>query len=249
MSEKSIDSLQPQDYSEKPRIITQLAGERSALRLVDFNDRVDMQRFRQIDQSLPPEFADPFESDKEIFQEVKRNRPGRLKKDRQYIFGVAGSEGVSEDEIGELQGWVSFYRDGEKKVLEEKGYIPKLEKGRMVLEVSYARHQDAEPGQMASALRQACNRISQIDAAKYRKDKSIISPQVVVTAYVTPGNDSSEHVLDAAGFENKGLIELKAEEKGEEDHHYNVFVLDWEKLNTLTHGKSDSELFPQEAGE
>jgi hypothetical protein len=216
-------------------------GQRSALRLINFKDRTDMQRYRDINRTLPEEFVNTHIPEGNLIGEVYYNRPGKKGyRSEEWYFGVAGSKGVSDTEMGELQGWVSIYPEDSIDNLVAKGYLPETAKNDLVLEVSFARHPNAAPLQMASALRQVCTQVSQINAV-LNKDSQVSKPTIPVTAYVKPDNIDSVTLMKAAGFEEKGEIEF-IEESENKVYQYKVFILDWSKLNEKMHQAADEEI-------
>lgn len=230
MTEADIESLPLQDYSKLPkgRVITIVEGERSGLRLIDFKDRVDMLRFREIDRGLPSEFEDTCLSDEETIREIRLSRPRRkMGREQEWYFGITVAEGVEENEVGELQGWVSIYQDERALELVKKSILPSGTPKESVFEVSYAKYQGAARGAISSGLRQVCLRFSQINAAVHQKeDEKVLSPSFFITSYVKSSNEASIRVLKAAGFEDKGALATK-----DGKIEYRVYVLDWDKLH------------------
>jgi hypothetical protein len=231
MSDIKISDLPIRDFSKEPRRQWQAVGENSAIRLIDPKDRKDMQRYRTIDDNLPPEFKGERAEDHELIKDIEDVQPGKGKKYSEiYTFAVSGSNKVNKEEIGELQGWVDIYWSDYRKVAIEKNLVPYKTKKDMVLELAYARLPNAAPNQMASAVRQVCMQLSQIDA--FRQKEDAVSPELIVTTRVLPTNQNSIQVAEAAGFEYKGQIQ------GDEDL-WNFYMLNWEKLNEIMHQKAD----------
>lgn len=225
---------------EHSRRTTRVIGENSAVRLIDWRDRMDMQRYKDIDRSLPEEIRNKNSTERELVNEIRKNRPGKEKKaDALWIYGVVGSEGISEEEVGELQGMVNVYRDETVDKIKAKEFVPQDTPAENVLEVLFSKHPQAQEGQIASALRQVCLKLSRTSAETGSEKE--IKPPFVITAYSVPENKESHNVLKAAGFKNKGRIELYSEEEG--DITYDVFVLDWKKLNEAVQKNSHKELF------
>lgn len=269
MAEQSIDDLSHKEY--KARKTRGFEGQKAALKLVDADDFLDMARLRDIDQAKGDDFADDPAPDHELIEWAK----DKSKDIEGLLFAVAGGEEhKNKDERGELQGWVYFYPDDADRVksLRKEGKIDAVERGSQVYEVSYAKHPGAEPGQMASALRQACTEIASMDAALHHQkedreradfenslaerrnqgmtmDEEIAerksfedrmsskynAPRRIITAYVNKGNDSSVNMLKASGFDLKGPTDYY-------DEQWDLYVLNWEKLNELMHKAADAAL-------
>ncbi|MEK7605304.1 MAG: hypothetical protein AAB478_02140 [Patescibacteria group bacterium] len=217
MNEGAIDKLPLKDYETKPREIINFVGERSGIRLIDYKDYRDMKRMRTIEEHLPEEFGGAAESDKELIQQTRDGRPDSPKNDAQYVFGVAGLNGVEDKEVGELQGWISFDANEDTDILVKRGMIPQPDPNTHVLEIMYAKRPKAAPGQMTSALRQACLRIAQMDAVRNthdpeafkphkKPDPDFVSPQLVITASIKSDNIDSRRMVEAAGFVDHGPI-------------------------------------------
>lgn len=150
-------------------------------------------------------------SPEEVLRQV-RLRPDYL------MVAVEGKAGyVASDEVGKLQGWVTVYED-EKKRLQRLLTRSLLEEACGILEVGFARHPQAKPGQMASALRQVLHFLGQV----HKK----AGQRLLVTAYTDKENEASVRVLTAAGFVCRGQIKYHIKDKAE--NHF--FILDWEAL-------------------
>lgn len=113
-----IDSLEIKDYSAQHREQWGLIGEKSAIRTIDPEDRIDVQRVFDIDrQKGVLEFS---------YGEPKNERESiDWANEEVHMFAVSGSEGVSKEEFGELQGWIWFYKDEELRLkqVRESGLV------------------------------------------------------------------------------------------------------------------------------
>src|SRR3989344_2523109 len=225
-----IDALPTHDT---PRPVTRVIGERSALGITDPTDRDDMIVTRLIDRDLPNIF-DQTESDSELIQEVKDRHPGDVDEEGVWRFAVIGSEGVPVHEVGRMQGWVGVYRGEETEDLQAAGLLEK-DFSSDVLEISYARRPDAPDKQMASAVRQVCLKLSQMNGAMAENDPNKLKPDFAVTAFVTTDNEKSQRVLEAAGFEKKGMMAREGEEDVGEQICYR---LDWDNLHKISQDKA-----------
>ena len=116
---------------------------------------------------------------------------------RTYVpLAVAGRAGhVEEYEVNRLQGWVSIYDDNHKRVkrLMASGLLPQADR---YLEVGFARYTQAKSGQMAAALRQVVFGLVE----EHKKSNQ----SLVIVGYAQEGNEPSERVLKASGFEQAG---------------------------------------------
>jgi hypothetical protein len=160
---KFIKQLKAQQYTlEHPRIVRGLVGQQSLLRTVDPTDQIDMQRVKDLQVIQNQDFF-PLE---ELTDKQLMNWIGNKKSSQEFlVFGVAGSEKIGKGEEGELQGYVLVYfiSKVEAKKYRKKGFLPEPLNGQDVLMVSYVKHPDAPEGQMASALRQVCAELAQLD--------------------------------------------------------------------------------------
>lgn len=232
MQESLIGGLEVQSYgAHNPREQGGTVGEKSAIREIDPTDRIDVQRIFDIDRRGA----------------VKKFMVGKEKTEQEsidwanldvHMFAVSGSEGVPKSEVGELQGWIWFARDKKERLerTQDQGLLT-LADGAELLEVSFAKYESAPPGQMASGLRQACDKVARLRVSE--EDAKLI-PDTIITAYVSPENIDSIHVLEASGFVAKGEIVYDPAESGETDV---LYVLDWNKLNGILHEKADKVLF------
>lgn len=201
--------------------VVQYPGETCAIRPVNTADPGEMSRLAQLDrdwtrirwfESVPDKYAplDPEELD-----EFARDNSNHL------LFVVSGTKKVTVTEKGKMQGWVKINADSEFRVkqIKENRLIGTPGRGKLdILEISFARLANAAAGQMASGVRQVCAEIM----------KNLLSDkrQVVIVAYVMPGNENSLHLLLASAFEEKGRVQY-GPDACEKDH---FFVLNWKKL-------------------
>jgi len=232
MTESLIEDLEIQSYGENnPRAQEGTVGERSAIREIDPTDRVDVQRIFDIDRQegvLKFMVGDP-KTEQESIDWAKKEV---------HMFAVSGAvENAPVGERGELQGWVWFGND-EKERLERaqnEGLLT-LSHGAQMLEVSFAKYDKAEPGQMAGGLRQACHKLWKDNVI----NNALERPNIVVTAYTSSQNPDSINVLESAGFVAKGNVIYDPKESIIPDV---LYVLDWSLLNTILHQNVDRALF------
>lgn len=277
-----IGDLPTRNYerSKNPRRMTRFVGEKAAHRIIDIRDREDMSRYKEVNDSLnEDEFEQEFLSDRETIQEAREGRPGYKKKRRNeqedptYDFMIAGSKVVDGAEVGELQGWASYWPDIYAQKLTEMGLIPKDTHAENVLEVEYIKRKTAPEKQVASGLRQVLSRLGGINLhlrmgeieqmekefeadINIRKAEGLTTqaeidlrkqfdqilrekyrPNFVITAYVKPGNKKSIAVAQACGFENKGIHQFREGKPVRQ-----LFVLNWDKLNSIVHGKVEDPI-------
>lgn len=232
MPESLIEWLEIQSYGDNnPRQQEGTVGEKSTIREIDPTDRIDVRRIFDIDRQagvLKFMVGDP-KTERESIDWANLEV---------HMFAVSGAvENAPAGEKGELQGWIWFTRD-EKERLEKaqnEGLIT-LSYGAQLLEVSFVKYDKAEAGQMASGLRQACHKIWLDNAREDTNGR----PNIVVTAYVDPENESSINVLESAGFVAKGDVIYDPKQSIKSDV---LYVLNWSLLDTLVHEKADKVLF------
>lgn len=233
MPESLIESLEIQTYDKNPRQQEGTIGEKSTIREIDPTDRIDVRRVFDIDRQ----------------DAVKKFMVGEEKTEQEsidwaskqvHMFAVSGAlENSSENEKGELQGWIWFAND-EKERLERAqalGLMTPAE-GAEALEASFAKLEGSAEKQMSSGLRQACTKVARI---RVSEDDDKLMPDTVITAYARAENVASVRVLEASGFVNRGEIVYDPTDDPEPDI---LYVLDWEKLNNILHEKADQKLFP-----
>lgn len=231
MQESLIDGLEVQSYGEyNPREQWGTVGEKSSIREIDPTDRIDVQRIFDIDRQA----------------NVLKFMAGDPKTEREsidwanlevHMFAVSGAEGVAKDEQGELQGWIWFQKDAKERLekAQNQGLVT-LSYGAQLLEVSFARYEKAENGQMASGLRQACQKIWTDSVREDSNER----PNIVVTAYADPENEASINVLESAGFVARGDVIYDPKQSIKSDV---LYVLNWSLLDTIVHEKADKTLF------
>ena len=162
--------LRNYDRTRYPRRMTRAVGEKAGVRIIDIKDRKDMTRYKEINDRLnEDEFENVFLSEQETIQEAREGRPGYKKKRRKdeedptYDFMIAGSKAVEGVEVGELQGWASYWPDTYAQKLSDMGLIPNDTRAENVLEVEYVRRINAAEKQTASGLRQVLSRLGGIN--------------------------------------------------------------------------------------
>lgn len=205
----------------------QVIGQKSAVGLIDTEDKTDMLRVNLIDKDSKVDelmISTPCTSARELMKWCKGNK-------NEFLFAIRGSEGVGNLEKGELQGWVYFYQEDKKRLreLERRGIISLPPKAK-IFEISYAKIPWSPKGQVASGIRQALillpkewERRNKLGSIFYE----IYNKQVLVTAYIDPAkNSESRYVLENCGFIKKGSIKYDETPEREDD----VYVLDWDKL-------------------
>lgn len=239
MTEGLINSLPIKDFSVKPRRVYSFQGENAGIRVIRTNDREDAQRWREMDHilgSMEEIIGKPL-ADSSIIKDIRSTQPGKTtKRTDKYMFGVAGTDTVSEGQKGELQGVVGIYPNAEVKTLIEKGFLPVSAANEKVLEVTFVKKPHLRRHQVSSALRQVAAHISEIDAIQFPDS---MEPLTIITANVARNGkgEASRKVLSAAGFKKIGTITYY-----EGDLAYDFYVLDWDKLHTIIQEKADPVL-------
>jgi|GEM_PF-1437936 hypothetical protein len=231
--------------------VTQLryVGEvHAGIRFVDTSKSLDMDRMFQITQD--DKINNFFDGVKDMdLNDIKRwaeKHKNENPRDWEVLFAISGSpEYVEPAEVGKLQGVVNFFSDKETrdKIRLFKPLLPKINNETQLVEVGIARMGDVKPGQVASALRQACIEINKLkgkginkETGKYSKE---MSPKMFVTGFVRVENIPSQKTMEHAFFENKGKITAK-NVQGLEDGEYLLYFLNWEKLNDFVHKNANA---------
>lgn len=288
---KDIQKLTIQEYEKRTGV--GFAGENSILRPIDPHDLLDMQRMKDMRTKMDQTgYFDRDEVSKngidfDLIEWVgeesmgeKHIKHGLLEwvkeKDPELegvLFGVAGNKGVTEDEKGELQGWIYVVpaESNDLKVIRNAGIVlPSSERGQKPLYIAYIKHPDAVPHQMASALRQVCLLVSQGNAEFHKEKEALLKPpknakeqekadlrfskpRQVVYASIDIDNIGSQHMAESAGFVKVGkapsTVRLEEREKTGEGKEDYIYVLDWDKLHEIVHTKSDKEFLEKFAKE
>ncbi|MDE2025482.1 MAG: hypothetical protein KGJ07_03240 [Patescibacteria group bacterium] len=166
----AISELPKQHYTKgTSRTSVQHAGEAVAIRSIDPNDREDMKRVQEMQRVENRDFFHRAPDNDSVVVD-QHKRLGEFSEDSPWmLFGIAGNERVGKRERGELQGQVYVYEVGNDedgqgaiKNMVERGLIPQPREGQEVFEVAYVKHPDAPSGQIASGLRQSCERVLQL---------------------------------------------------------------------------------------
>lgn len=174
-----------------------LDHEKSRIRFVNVDDPEERKRLWEIEtDSLVTKFVENTSMDEEDIVAFLTNQKNYL------VLAIEGKSGhVEETEVGRLQGWITVYSEDKRRLtrLQKHGLIDLSKEGLRVLEIGFARHPKAKPGQMASAIRQTLGLLR--DAHKQDGNQ-----ELVVTAYADETNEASMRVLLASGFLLKGKV-------------------------------------------
>ncbi len=249
---REIFKLPVKDYSNVPGEQKKIIGQTSAIRRFDTGDREDLLRLRDIIKSekVKKWMDDLNLTHRKIIDwanEWGTNTGGADEEGplNSYIFAVSGSpETVISDEVGEVQGFVYFYRSPDEEVnfarLREKfpGVLPKPDSS--TYEISAAAHQEASSHQIASGIRQACIGVDRNIREQNGGNETQVEPETQIVAYIDPRNIKSKRAFEAAGFKRIGRLKYDAESVTMDY----VYILDWQALNKITHERADAELFP-----
>lgn len=189
-----------------------LDHEKSRIRFVNLSDPEEKKRLWEIEtNSLVVRYVeDLFETEDELIEFTA------LEKDY-LVLAVEGKSGhVEETEVGKLQGWITVYPEDKRRLarLQRQGLINPIKKDLRILEIGFAKHPLAKPGQIASAIRQALALLSEA----HKQDGA---RTLVVTAYADETNEASTRVLLAAGFSLKGRVKYHPKNT----NHDNFFIL------------------------
>lgn len=171
--------------------------EKSRIRWVNLSDPEEKKRLWEIEtDSLVAKFVENLSETEDELAEFTA-----LEKDY-LVLAVEGKNGhVEETEVGKLQGWITVYPEDKRRLarLQRQGLIDPVKKDLRILEIGFAKHPLAKPGQIASAIRQALALLSEA----HKQDGA---RTLVVTAYADEANEASTRVLLAAGFSLKGRV-------------------------------------------
>lgn len=246
LSNNLFAHLKERSFAARPRLQERLPGMRSALRATTPKDLHDMSRHHEIDVRTYEDgtLAGTLGTKRELELFAARGvEPGAI------LFAVSGSPShpkLDTKEIGELQGWVGFYKN-EPSLINRAIRAGILEKSattsnRPIVEVSYGKYAHAPEKQMQDGLLQALYRLSRAAAEAYPTDT--IPP--TVTACVEPRNKASARMLEKAGFEPKGRLQYDLKHPTEEPDV--MYVLNWGKYNTILRERMKEELIASGKG-
>lgn len=163
------------------------------IRKINLNDPEDMRRIAVIDRNreVLKYMAGKELNEKELLEFVTDDKNKTL-----YI--ISGHEGVPQEEIGKLQGWILIYSGKEVTERARRALGRKIiDSNFSIIEASYAKYPTALPGQMANGLIQVLLGFARKSGGGLEKG---FAPPILVTAYVDQENEKSRHVLEAAGF-------------------------------------------------
>lgn len=248
--------------TEEPAQITQFKdfGENAAVHIFDPSNKEDMAALGELRTSpyvmrwmigKPKDFSNIEQLNSYVHTTPIKEWRGR--DEEKIMYAVKGSENVAENEVGKLQGFVSFYNVEEQIVerLIEAEMLPESvlhdtsNTGQKlpIVEVSYARKTEAQKRQLAGSLRTALMDLSKqlaeenFDVVENRDNEQKPPKEqphrLRVMGFIDPKNIDSRNVLQASGFEKKGDIEYEpgAEMKDE------VWELNWDKLYDIVSNK------------
>ena len=123
-----------------------IVGETVALRKINTQDPIDMERYWETNQSTPPGLmVNEILTWEELAENAKTN--GRREG---FTFAISGTSG---EETGEFQGFVQFTSDSKNELINATGLF-EFSKDVALWEISYAKYPPAAPHQVASAVRQ-----------------------------------------------------------------------------------------------
>lgn len=137
-------------------------------------------------------------------------------KDWEVCFVVNGQSDLPKEEVGEFQGFVSFYPEEICRPV-----LPaKFKKIKNVVGISYGRYPKAARGQMSRAVRQAC-----MEMRKIKRD-------MVIVALIHKKNVASVRTVEHACFDDYGIVTITDKDG---TFTYSMFILNWEKLKMRLH--------------
>jgi RimJ/RimL family protein N-acetyltransferase len=206
--------------------IKRYAGEKSAIRFFDSENREDMLRLRKIvDHPEVQEMMDSVAGMSKMDRLEWADEKGVY--GRYYMFAVSGTKENFPDnpsEVGQVQGFVYLYAGAEEKMIASRmiraGFIKKEEvDDYKIFEISFAKLPKAQGGQISSAVRQACLELKRLDRMKK-------GTGVFVFCFIDETNAGSMRVAEACGFERRGKHFYEADSR----EMSALFVLSYKKL-------------------
>lgn len=202
-------------------------GEKTALRFFNLKDPRDLKRVEETlaDKSVM-NFTEGIDdiTTKDIKRWLTRYKDKKRINNWEVCYLASGSIGARQEEFGEIQGFINFYpSEDSRKFLPEK-----YREAKQIVEIGYARYPWSKPGQMSSAIRQACMEINKLKG------------DMVITALIKVENNASIKTIEDSCFDNCGNVQVK-NEKGEDENDI-LFILNWDKLNTRLHTQAESIL-------
>jgi hypothetical protein len=214
------------ESTKRPDVIDWgIVGENAALRGINTQDLVDLERYWKTEQSIDKGLmVDDIDTMEELVENARSN--GRRSG---FTFAISG---ISGKEIGEFQGFVQFTPDDGNALrdkIENTGLIRFL-KDVVIWEVSYAKYPLAAGRQVASGVRQGCVHL----LGKLRNRE--LYPRLAIVGCVGPDeNPASLQVLQSACFDPIGTAKEKPE--GIIRYHEqaknldSVWLLNWNTLH------------------
>ena len=190
------------ESAKRPDVIDWgIVGENAALRGINTEDPVDIDRYWKTEKSIGKGLmVDDIDTIEELVENAKSN--GRRSG---FTFAISGMSG---EEIGEFQGFVQFTPDNGNELREkiEKTGLINFQKDVVIWEVSYAKYPPAAGHQVASGVRQGC--VHLLGRLKNRE----FYPRVAIIGCVGPDeNPASLQVLQSASFDPIGTAKEKPE--------------------------------------
>lgn len=228
---------------QRPEVVDWgIIGENTALREINTDDPVDLERYWETNQSVPAGYmVDDIETMEELVANAQSNGP-----ENGYTLAISGTMG---QETGEFQGFVQLTPDYDNEFrykIEQTGLFSFL-KDVVLWEVSYAKYPPAAPHQVASAVRQACVLLAETLGMRG------FYPRIAIMGSSNPDeNPDSFRVLDAACFEPiaatkdkpMGIIRYSEQDTGLDS----VWLLNWNTLHRKLREKTAAYLKRKDGG-
>lgn len=232
------------------------AWETSGLRHFRTKSRVDIRRLREIQSNLADVSYSPDETEprpdaspnQDLIDWINDKNDGIL----QAVIGTPDKNQSGTGETGQVQGLVYVYADDPQRI-QVLASLGVLEQGSQlhVLEFLWGKRKDAEPQQMASAIRQFTGQIFE-ETTLFDREITHPSPQVIFTAYIKPSNVDSAKAAMAAGFKKVSrepieylyVTAITKAGKTVNEHRslglHDIYVLNYEAYQAKLHEKGDT---------
>lgn len=218
-----------------------ISEEPAFVRVLSEKDQADIEWYKKLDESAEVQKWMIGENmTEEMIKELIATSPRES-----LLYAVSGEKGGDE-----IEGWIQMWPEEKEKAerIREK-FSADLPKDNLVLELSYARHQEPgmpeekrEKGLISSGLRQICYSLglalTEEDIETKKSKRPLLKPKLSIVGFTDPENKPSEKVLEKSGFKIVGKIKYEPDNEKED----NFWVLDWKKLGDFYAEKDEARI-------